>query len=127
MLYGVSVFWFRITNAARLHIFGAKNNTESEPMNSEEIVNQLRDLKPYLAHTYHIDTVGLFGSYARGDFDENSDIDILVGYSQITALWDRFDTIDDLEKIFHKRVDLANKKNLKRFIRERVLREVIEI
>ena len=41
-----------------------------------EILDILRDFKAHYAEKYGIITLGLFGSAARGEHDENSDIDI---------------------------------------------------
>lgn len=44
----------------------------------EEILNTLTALKPELAREYGVSYLALFGSYARGDQREDSDVDILV-------------------------------------------------
>jgi len=47
-------------------------------INREETLKQLRKLKPLLSQKYGVVKIGLFGSVARGDNTENSDIDLLV-------------------------------------------------
>ena len=39
------------------------------------MINRIKEI---IVENYHPDKIVLFGSYARGDFDEQSDIDILV-------------------------------------------------
>ena len=41
----------------------------------------LKEKKAYLQKRYPISELGIFGSYARGDFNEKSDIDILVDFN----------------------------------------------
>lgn len=45
-----------------------------------EIIDILKLNKQALSKRYHISNLGLFGSFARGDFNEQSDIDILVDF-----------------------------------------------
>ena len=43
-----------------------------------EPTEEINRIKEIIVENYHPDKIVLFGSYARGDFDEQSDIDILV-------------------------------------------------
>lgn len=43
-----------------------------------EILETLKELKPFLANEYSVKEIGLFGSYADNEQNEESDIDILV-------------------------------------------------
>lgn len=66
----------------------------------------------------------VFGSYARGDADEKSDIDILLqlDYSQKIGL--RYVRMQlDLEKLLHKRVDFSSEDFLKPRIKDAIQRE----
>ncbi|GGC18753.1 hypothetical protein GCM10011386_08260 [Parapedobacter defluvii] len=47
----------------------------------EYIINRLKKLKPSLQKRYPISELGLFGSVARGEHSETSDIDVLVDFS----------------------------------------------
>jgi predicted nucleotidyltransferase len=53
----------------------------------EEILQVLTQQKPWLLETYQIDRLGIFGSYARGQQTETSDLDILVDYVHPPTLW----------------------------------------
>jgi predicted nucleotidyltransferase len=46
------------------------------------IKQMLTELKPELTHKFFVNSIGLFGSVARDDFDESSDIDIIVDFSK---------------------------------------------
>lgn len=41
-------------------------------------MQKLKALKPIIVERYRLRSIGLFGSYARGDHTETSDVDILV-------------------------------------------------
>jgi len=44
----------------------------------EEIVDALKALKPLLMNSFKVRSIALFGSYARGDQTESSDVDVIV-------------------------------------------------
>jgi uncharacterized protein len=47
----------------------------------EEIKTELEMLKPTLKKRFKVETIDIFGSYARNEANENSDIDLLVTYA----------------------------------------------
>jgi hypothetical protein len=67
--------------------------------------------------------VRVFGSVARGDSDEKSDLDLLVAMEPGRSLLDRAALGLELEELLGCRVDVANDRGIKARIRERVLRE----
>ena len=93
----------------------------------EDIKTKLEALKPVLKERYQVETVGFFGSYARGEQKKKSDIDILVEFSQPNTI-DLFDFIE-LEEFLSKKlgikVDLVTKSALKPMIKEQILKETI--
>lgn len=50
----------------------------TQPINRDAILSQLRDLLPELAERYEVSQIGIFGSVARNEATEASDIDIVV-------------------------------------------------
>jgi predicted nucleotidyltransferase len=72
--------------------------------------------------------VRVFGSVARGEDDENSDIDFLIDYelSKISP-WFPSGLIQDLQSILGRKVDIVTSEGLKERIRDRVLQEAIEL
>ncbi|MGL6269779.1 MAG: nucleotidyltransferase family protein [Chitinophagaceae bacterium] len=80
--------------------------------NREQILAILKKKKPELEKRYPISELGLFGSYARGDFNEKSDIDILVDFNDRIGI--KFITLaQELEDIFHTKIDLVSRKGIK--------------
>lgn len=71
-----------------------------------EILNILRQQKPVLAQKYSLDKLGLFGSYARNEASENSDIDILVDFNKPIGM-EIADLTLELEKALQNTVDIV--------------------
>ena len=72
--------------------------------------------------------VRIFGSVARGEDDEKSDIDFLIDYdlSKISP-WFPSGLMQDLQSILGRKVDIVTVEGLKERIRERVLEEAIAL
>ena len=84
-------------------------------------------VKP-LAQKYHVKEVYLFGSYARGEADENSDLDFLVCGGESFKLTQIFSFGEELREILQKRVDVFEINEInqdsefyKKIMREKVL------
>jgi len=76
------------------------------------IITKLTEAKSSLSSKYHIDKLGVFGSYSRNEQNEKSDIDILVEFSEPIGL--EFVTLaDELEEILGEKVDLVSRKAIK--------------
>ena len=74
-------------------------------LTTEKITNILSEKSEYLAETYGVKRIGLFGSYAKGTQTEASDIDIIVEFD--TPLGFKFmEFADYLEEILGKPVDV---------------------
>ncbi|MEZ2231923.1 nucleotidyltransferase family protein, partial [Microcoleus sp.] len=70
--------------------------------------------------------VRVFGSVARGEETESSDIDLLVDYDlQKISPWFPVRLIRDLEDLLSRKVDVVTEKGLKDRIRDRVLQDCI--
>ncbi|MFQ6025955.1 MAG: nucleotidyltransferase family protein [Dehalococcoidia bacterium] len=69
----------------------------------------------------------VFGSVARGEATEESDIDLLVEMEAGRSLLDRAALVVDLEQLLGCKVDVATEKVLKPSIRERVLRDAVPL
>ncbi len=62
---------------------------------------------------YPISELGLFGSYARNDYNEQSDIDILVDFHDRIDGFDYIRLAHELEDIFLTKIDLVSRKGIK--------------
>ena len=76
---------------------------------------------------YSISKLGLFGSYAKDNADDNSDIDILVKLEFRKGMYQNFCELQkELEKIFNKKVDLIEKGTFDYKFRSNKVREYKE-
>ena len=71
--------------------------------------------------------VRVFGSVARGEADEASDIDLLVSLEPGRSLMDLGGLLYDLQNLLRTEVDVVTEKGLRARIREQVLREAIPL
>lgn len=90
----------------------------------KEIEKILKKNKPYLMKKFKVEKVGIFGSYARGEESKDSDVDILVKFSDSIG-WEFIDLKDYLEEILGLKVDLVTIKALKPQLRDNILKEVV--
>lgn len=89
-----------------------------------EIKETLKKYKPYLREQYKVEDIGFFGSFAKGDASEGSDIDILVRFYEPIG-WEFIDLKEFLEEILDDKVDLVTDKALKPQLKEKILSEVV--
>jgi len=78
----------------------------------DEIKSILAEAKPELQKKYPLSELGIFGSYARGDANESSDIDVLVDFNGVIGM-QYFDLIDDISLLFNAKVDVVSKRGIK--------------
>jgi predicted nucleotidyltransferase len=76
------------------------------------ILRTLQEIKPELEKTYHVSSIGVFGSAVRDDFRPDSDIDILVDFSEPVGV-SFIDLADFLEQKIKTKVDLVSRKGVK--------------
>ena len=76
-----------------------------------------------------ISYLGVFGSYARDDADDKSDVDLLVEFDETPSLLKHIGVELELsDKLFHhKKVDLIRRQALNKYVAPSVLREVIQL
>ncbi len=73
--------------------------------NKDQIIEQLRILKPELEERYGVIKIGIFGSLARNESHDRSDIDIVV--EMLPDLLKRANLKEYLETLFNKEVDVV--------------------
>ncbi len=72
-------------------------------------------------------TIRVFGSIARGDEDEKSDLDLLVEMEEGRSLLDLGGLLMELQDLLGCRVDVVTEKGLRERIRDRVLKEAVAL
>ena len=79
-----------------------------------------------MKRVYGVKSLGVFGSWARGEATAASDLDLLVEFDALS--FDRYmDLKFHIEDLLHVRVDLVLKGNLKPALRDRILKEVRDV
>lgn len=92
-----------------------------------EIVAPLRAQLPSLAEQYHVGSLGVFGSYVRGEQTPESDLDLLVTFEEAPDLIQFIQLENQLSDTLGVKVDLVMKSALKPRIGERILAEVMDL
>ncbi len=95
----------------------------------QEVIQKLKELKPDLEKEYFVEELGVFGSYARNEQTETSDIDVLVSFDQnATVGLLKFSGLQlFLSKIFNKKIDLVSKRGIHPALEKDILNEVIYV
>jgi hypothetical protein len=93
----------------------------------EEIRKILTQHKVKLAEEFSVASIGVFGSVVRGEQERESDVDILVEFSQPISLFRYADLESALEKVLGSKVDVVTKSALKPVIGRQILSEVVYV
>lgn len=98
-------------------------------MSSQEIINKIRGEKSFLATNYSVSEIGLFGSVARGEENEKSDIDLMVSFEdkKLVSLFDMIKLKHYFEDLLGKKTDLVHKPMIKSNLKSQILKEAILI
>ncbi|MHC4508401.1 MAG: nucleotidyltransferase family protein [Planctomycetota bacterium] len=96
-------------------------------MGIQDIIINHREQILSLAAKYGASDVRVFGSFARGTADENSDVDFLVSLDPGRSLLDLGGLLYELQQLIGRRVDVVTDAGLRPRIRDRVLREAVPI
>lgn len=76
---------------------------------------------------HHITKAGIFGSFAKAEATEDSDVDILVELGEEISLLDFVGIKLELEDALQRAVDLVEYQSIKPALREQILNEEIRI
>jgi len=93
----------------------------------EDLLKAKREEILHVCAKYGAHNVRVFGSVARGEADELSDIDFLVELEPGRTLFDLGGLQYDLEQLLGCWVDVVTERGLKPRVRERVLREALPL
>lgn len=98
-------------------------------MTRQEVIGYLKNQKSELASKYFISKLGLFGSFARDEQNQASDIDIIyqltegkkLTYSQL------FEIETELQKHFNRKIELVNFKYMNPLIKFKAEKEIVYV
>lgn len=92
-----------------------------------EIQNTIIAEKDEIRRKYRAEIKGIFGSYARGDFHADSDLDLLVDFDEGASLFDLVGLQQFLEEKLECKVDLVSRRSLREELRTSILNEMISL
>ena len=96
-------------------------------MNRKDAISTLTQVKPELAGRFGVTSLALFGSTARDDAKQESDIDILVTFEEPATSAKYFGVQFLLEDLFGCSVDLVTEKALRPELRTYIIQEAIYV
>ena len=94
---------------------------------NKEIIEKLKKLKPILRDKFGIEEFAVFGSVARGDDNENSDIDIAIIKAKEKDYFKMLDTIYFLKEKLNKEIDMGYYDSIRPIIKRRINKDLIYV
>lgn len=94
---------------------------------TDQIVNFLKSKKEFFEKEYKVKKIGIFGSYARGEIREESDIDIAVELEK-PDLFFLIGIKQTIEEAFGSKVDIIRlRENMNQLLKKRIEQEAIYV
>lgn len=90
------------------------------------IKKKLAELKPEMQERFLVNTIGLFGSIVRDDFNDGSDVDIIVDFTKPIGI-EFIDLADFIESKLDKNIDLVSKNGLKKKYFEQIESQIVYV
>jgi uncharacterized protein len=92
-----------------------------------EINTILKEHRAEICQKYNIKEIGIFGSYVRGEQQQQSDIDILVEFTEPIGLFEFVHLKNLLSELLGNNVDLVMKTAIKPKAKQNILQETIYV
>jgi predicted nucleotidyltransferase len=89
----------------------------------ETLRDEKRDDVPRLAGRHGARNIRVFGSVARGEERDTSDLDLLVEWEAGRSLLDHVALVQDLEELLGTKVHVGTERSLHWYVRDRILKE----
>ena len=96
-------------------------------MGIQEIIGSQRQEILALAAKYGAFNIRIFGSVARGQADDKSDVDFLVDMEPGRSLFDMGGLLYDLQQLLGRNIDVVTTAGLRARIKERVIKEAVPL
>ena len=97
------------------------------PMNRQQVLTLLAQSRPELSARFGVTRLSLFGSFARDEATESSDIDVLVSFDGPATSQRYFGVLFFLEDLLGRPVDLVTDKALRAELRPHVEQSLIDV
>jgi uncharacterized protein len=96
-------------------------------MKRDDILSRLLERRREISERFGVERVGLFGSAARDELREDSDVDVLVSFRGHATFDGYMGLKFYLEELFGRKVDLVTEKGLKPRARSHVEKDLIRV
>jgi predicted nucleotidyltransferase len=96
-------------------------------MKKSEVIRILKEQRKELEDHYKVVYLSLVGSVARDEASADSDVDLLVEFSEPVGLFQFIELQQRLEELLDCKVDLGTPRSLKPRIKDQVLQEAIRV
>lgn len=88
---------------------------------------QIKDKLEFLQQVYSVKTIAFFGSIVRNDFNQESDIDIMVEFSEPISFFKFIELERHLSSVLGVKVDLVTKNGIKPTVKSSILNEAVYV
>jgi len=95
--------------------------------NLKQIQKVLASSKAELRKLYNVQSLGIFGSYARGEQKKTSDLDVLVKFNSNASLFDFVGLGNHLEELLGMKVDIVSERGLRPELKSNILKGVAKV
>ncbi|AKB34668.1 putative nucleotidyltransferase [Methanosarcina siciliae C2J] len=91
-----------------------------------DAISTLKENEKLIRQKFGVKRIGIFGSFARGEEKEDSDLDVLVVFEEGQKTFDNYmDLKFYLEDLFGREVDLVTEKALRPQLKDIIMKEVV--
>ena len=80
-----------------------------------------------LCQHYHAENIRVFGSVARGESTDQSDIDFLVSFLPNASLFDQAGLIEELSQLLQRKVDVVSERAVSPYLQETIKAEALSL
>lgn len=84
-------------------------------------LSEIQEKANPILRSYHVRKASVFGSVARGEDSNDSDVDMLVEFGEPIGMVGYMRFIGQLEQSLQKKVDVVTEKSINKFIRPYIL------
>jgi predicted nucleotidyltransferase len=93
----------------------------------DQVLAILRAHQKELKDRFGIEKLALFGSFARDEADESSDVDLTIMQMRKPSMWTIAEAMEYLRTILHRKVDLGTWKGIRAYYKRRIKSELIDV
>ncbi|WP_425806352.1 nucleotidyltransferase family protein [Desulfitobacterium sp. Sab5] len=99
-------------------------------LNPVKDILEIEDIKKALQRVinkYPVSRVNLFGSYARGEANEESDVDLIIEFTEEIGLFKKLGLKEELAEVLNRDVDLIEIQDLDEDVKINAAKEMVSI